>query len=112
MPPGAAPMAMGTEAPTPIRSAREKLITTKGMARLTAAKAVDPKNWPTKTPSIIPYRAEASMLTAPGRAARKKSLTGGVRAKSASECMETSPFIVPMDQRAADGPSGEGPVSD
>ena len=46
-------MAMGTAAPTPIKSAREKLIITKGMARLTAAKAVAPKKRPTKTPSKV-----------------------------------------------------------
>ena len=46
-------MAMGTADPTPIRSAREKLMMTKGMARFTAAKAVAPKNRPTKTPSSV-----------------------------------------------------------
>lgn len=37
-------MEMGTEEPTPIRSAREKLMMTKGIARFNAAKAVSPKN--------------------------------------------------------------------
>ena len=44
---------MGTADPTPMRSAREKLMMTKGMARLTAAKAVAPRNCPTKTPSTV-----------------------------------------------------------
>ena len=43
---------MGTEEPTPIRSARAKLIITKGIARLMAAKAASPRTWPTSTPSI------------------------------------------------------------
>lgn len=33
-------MEIGTEAPTPMRSASEKLMITKGMARLIAAKAI------------------------------------------------------------------------
>jgi hypothetical protein len=78
-------MDMGTAAPTPIRSAREKLIMTKGIARLTAAKAVEPRKCPTKTPSTVWYSAEASMLTAPGIAARKKSFSGAVLENSASE---------------------------
>ena len=45
--------AMGTEEPTPMRSARAKLMMTKGMARLSAAKAVSPRNCPTKTPSSV-----------------------------------------------------------
>ena len=43
---------MRTEEPTPIRSATAKLMITNGMARLTAAKAVSPKNCPTIIPSI------------------------------------------------------------
>ena len=46
-------MDMGTEAPTPIRSAREKLMITKGIARFTAAKAVEPRNCPTNIPSMV-----------------------------------------------------------
>ena len=67
---------MGTEEPTPIRSASEKLMITKGMARFSAAKAVSPRIRPTKIPSRSWYRAEASMLTAPGTAAMKKSFVG------------------------------------
>ena len=43
----------GTDEPTPMRSARAKLIITNGIARLSAAKAVSPRYWPTKTPSRI-----------------------------------------------------------
>ena len=46
-------MDIGTEEPTPIRSAREKLMMTKGSARLSAAKAVSPRKWPTKIPSMV-----------------------------------------------------------
>ena len=46
-------MEMGTEEPTPIRSARAKLMITKGMARFSAAKAVSPRNCPTKMPSTV-----------------------------------------------------------
>ena len=41
-----------TEEPTPIRSATAKFMITNGMARLTAANAVSPKNCPTIIPSI------------------------------------------------------------
>ena len=37
-------MDIGTAEPTPMRSAREKFIITKGIARFIAAKAVSPKN--------------------------------------------------------------------
>ena len=81
-------MEMGTEDPTPTRSAREKLMITKGMARLRAAKAVASRKLPTKTPSRSWYKEEASMLTAPGTEAMKNSLTGGVLAKSAVESIK------------------------
>lgn len=42
---------MSTDEPTPIRSAIEKLMMTNGIARLTAAKAVSPRNCPTIMPS-------------------------------------------------------------
>ena len=38
---------MGTEEPTPIRSAMAKFMITNGIARLTDAKAVAPRNLPT-----------------------------------------------------------------
>ena len=76
---------MGTAEPTPIRSAKEKLITTNGMARFSAANAVVPRNWPTNTPSTVWYSAEASMLMAPGTDARKNSFTGGVLENNAAE---------------------------
>ena len=44
---------IGTEEPTPIKSARAKLMMTKGMARFNAAKAVVPRKRPTNTPSTI-----------------------------------------------------------
>lgn len=44
-------MEIGTEEPTPIRSASAKLMMTKGIARFSAAKGVSPKNCPTKMPS-------------------------------------------------------------
>ena len=44
---------IGTDEPTPIRSASAKLMITNGIARLRAAKGVSPKNLPTNTPSII-----------------------------------------------------------
>ena len=83
-------MDMGTAEPTPIRSASEKLIITNGMARLTAAKAVSPRKRPTKTPSIVWYSAEASILIAPGMEARKNSFSGGVFEKSAVELTNMS----------------------
>ena len=78
-------MEMGTADPTPIKSASEKLIITKGMARLIAAKAVAPKNWPTNIPSSVWYNAEASILIAPGIEASKNSLSGGVFENNAVE---------------------------
>lgn len=78
-------MEMGTEEPTPIMSASAKLMITNGMARLRAANAVSPKNRPTRIPSNVWYREEASMLIMPGMEARKNSLTGGVFEKSAAE---------------------------
>ena len=78
-------MEIGTDEPTPIRSAREKLMMTKGMARLTAANAVAPRYCPTNIPSMVWYRAEASILTAPGMDARKKSFSGDVTEKSLCE---------------------------
>ena len=87
-------MEIGTAEPTPIRSASEKLMMTNGMARLSAAKAVAPRNCPTKTPSSVWYSAEASMLTAPGMEAMKKSFSGGVFANNAFEFISglPSPF--------------------
>ena len=46
-------MEMGTDEPTPTRSASEKLIMTKGMARLTAANAASPSRCPIKAPSMM-----------------------------------------------------------
>ena len=43
---------MGTAEPTPMRSARAKLMMTKGMARLMAAKAASPSTCPTRMPSM------------------------------------------------------------
>ena len=43
---------MGTAEPTPMRSARAKLMITKGIARLMAAKAVSPSTCPTRMPSM------------------------------------------------------------
>ena len=84
---------MGTAEPTPIRSDNAKLMMTKGMARLIAAKAVAPRNWPTRMPSKVWYRADASMLTMPGIDAIRKSFTGVVFAKKVVERME-SPFYL------------------
>ena len=44
-------MAMGTEDPTPMRSARAKLMMTRGMEKFKAAKAVSPRKCPIKIPS-------------------------------------------------------------
>ena len=77
-----------------MRSAREKLMMTKGMARLMAAKAVAPAKWPTKMPSKVWYRAEASMLMAPGIEARKKSLKGGVLANNAVAFIARVSFLI------------------
>ena len=43
---------MGTDEPTPTRSDRAKLMMTKGMARLRAAKDVPSRKLPTRMPSI------------------------------------------------------------
>ena len=72
---------IGTEEPTPMRSAREKFMITKGIARLMAANAVLPRKRPTKTPSSVWYIADASMPMAPGSAAFRKSLPGFVLTK-------------------------------
>ena len=72
---------IGTEEPTPMRSAREKFMITKGIARLMAANAVLPRKRPTKTPSSVWYIADASMPMAPGSAAFRKSLPGFVFTK-------------------------------
>ena len=69
---------MGTDDPTPIRSASEKLISIRGKARFTAAKACSPKNCPTNTPSNSPQSDETTMLIAPGTATVKNSRRGGV----------------------------------
>ena len=69
---------IGTADPTPIRSASEKLMITSGIARFRAAKASPASIRPTRTPSMVWYRAEASMPTEPGIAARKNSFTAGV----------------------------------
>lgn len=98
-------MEMGTAEPTPIRSAREKLMMTKGMARFRAAKAVLPTNCPTNRPSSRPYRAEASMLTAPGMAAMKNSFTGGVLANRVLE----SKLSPPPSSRRGRGPALAAP---
>ena len=84
---------MGTAEPSPIRSAREKFITTKGKAKLSAANAVSPKMRPTNIPSSSPYKADASMLNAPGRAAIKNNFIGGVLAKRFLEFMYPSPWL-------------------
>ena len=85
---------IGTAEPTPIRSAREKLMTTKGMARLMAANAVAPRNCPTNTPSMVRYSALASMLTAPGTEARKNSFSGGVFENNSTESI--GPFYTSL----------------
>ena len=71
-------MEIGTEEPTPIRSASAKLMMTNGIARLSAANAVAERSWPTSMPSISWYSADASMLIEPGSAAKKNSFSGGV----------------------------------
>ena len=45
-------MDMGTDEPTPIRSASAKLMITNGMLKFSAANAVSPRIRPTNTPSI------------------------------------------------------------
>ncbi len=42
---------MGTDEPTPMRSASAKLMMTNGMARFSAANGVLPRNRPTNMPS-------------------------------------------------------------
>ena len=49
-------MEIGTEEPTPIRSDSAKLMMTKGIARLTAAKAVEPKKLPDEDPVEQPIQ--------------------------------------------------------
>ena len=71
-------MEMGTALPRPIKSARAKLMMTRGMARLNPAKAVSPKMRLMKMPSATWYRAEASIPIEPGIAALKNSRVGGV----------------------------------
>ena len=71
-------MEIGTVDPTPIKSAKEKLIITKGNAKFNAAKAVSPKIRPTNNPSTKPNSEDASMLTIPGIAAIKNSFIGDV----------------------------------
>ena len=76
---------MGTADPTPMRSASAKFTITNGIARLMAANAVAPTNWPTNTPSSVCHSDEASMLTAPGTAAMRKRRRVGVSRYSARE---------------------------
>ena len=90
---------MGTDEPKPIRSASEKLMMTNGMARLSAANAVPPRNWPTNTPSIVWYSAEASMLIAPGIAAIKNSLSGAVLANKVAEFIGISFLVLPVSRK-------------
>lgn len=85
-------MEMGTADPTPMRSASAKLMMVNGIARFMAANAVEPRNCPTKTPSMVCHSAEASMLMAPGMAAVKKSRTGGVRANRWDDGIAQAPF--------------------
>ena len=66
-------MEMGTALPRPIKSARAKLMMTRGIARLNPAKAVSPKMRLMKMPSATWYRAEASIPIEPGMAALKNS---------------------------------------
>ena len=73
-------MDIGAEAPTPIRSAREKLIITSGMAILMAAKALSPRVWPMNMPSTMLYRDIANMLIMPGIATTKNSRHGFIAA--------------------------------
>ena len=69
-------MEIGTEAPTPTRSAIEKFIITRGIAILTAANAASPNLWPINIPSNMLYIDMANILTMPGNATVKNSLHG------------------------------------
>ena len=105
-------MEMGTAAPTPIRSARAKLMMTKGMARFRAAKEVLPRNCPTNRPSKSWYKAEASMLTEPGRAAVKNSLTGGVLANKTLGSIGCDTSLTGMCRRGRGrGAAAAGPAA-
>ena len=69
-------MEMGADAPTPMRSASEKFIITRGIAIFTAANAPSPSICPIKIPSIMLYTDIANMLTIPGIATTKNSRHG------------------------------------
>ncbi len=69
-------MEIGTDAPTPTRSAIEKLIITIGIAILTAANATSPNFCPIKIPSKMLYIDIANILTMPGNATVKNNLHG------------------------------------
>ncbi len=85
-------MDIGTVDPTPIKSAKEKLIITKGNAKFNAAKAVSPKIRPTNNPSISPNSEAASMLTIPGIAAMKNNFIGDVFVNNTFESILSLPI--------------------
>ena len=69
-------MDMGADAPTPIRSASEKFIITRGIAIFTAANAPSPRVCPIKMPSMMLYIDMANILIIPGAATIKNSRQG------------------------------------
>ena len=71
-------IAILTEEPNPIKSAKPKFKTTIGIVRLKAANAVSPRSLLKITPSKNRYIAEASIPIEPGMAALKNSFKGGV----------------------------------
>ena len=81
-------IAILTDEPTATMSARAKLISISGRARLPAANAVWPISRPIRSISSEKYMLDAIMPIAPGMEALKKSLEGLVyRKKSWFECM-------------------------
>ena len=75
---------IGTDAPTPIRSASEKFIITSGIAIFTAANAPSPSFCPINAPSMMLYIDMANILIIPGKATIKKSFHGLMAAYMAS----------------------------
>ena len=85
---------IGTDAPTPTRSASEKFIITRGIAILTAAKATSPNFCPINTPSMMLYIDIANILIIPGNATVKNSLHGDIVANIVFESIFI--FLFPL----------------
>ena len=65
-----------------------------GHGQVNGGKSSGACKWPTKMPSKVWYRAEASILMAPGIEARKKSLKGGVLANNAVAFIREISFLI------------------